>query len=111
MLCETRFGVVFLTFDYQVGGNSMGEFCSFHGRWAACHVKSLCNLQDAINSASSLTQTLSGELADGQRQLLAMVAAGANSKAVNPSAKLGNGPLPGLHEMVCFCFIAKLCVY
>jgi enhancer of mRNA-decapping protein 4 len=28
-------------------------------------------LQEAINSESSLTQTLSGELADGQRQLLA----------------------------------------
>ncbi|KAJ6700435.1 ENHANCER OF MRNA-DECAPPING PROTEIN 4 [Salix purpurea] len=55
--------------------------------------------QDAINSASSLTQTLSGELADGQRQLLAMATAGANSEVGNPSAKLGNGPLPGLHEM------------
>jgi enhancer of mRNA-decapping protein 4 len=61
-------------------------------------------LQDAINSASSLTQTLSGELADGQRQLLAMAAEGANSEVGNPSAKLGNGPLPGLHEMVCLLF-------
>lgn len=65
-------------------------------------------LQDAINSASSLTQTLSGELADGQRQLLAMVAAGANSKVGDPSRKLGNGPLPGVHEMVCpFCLLRR----
>jgi enhancer of mRNA-decapping protein 4 len=74
-------------------------------------------LQDAINSASSLTQTLSGELADGQRQLLAMAAAGANSKVGDPSTKLGNGPLPGMHEMVCpfrllcgFFFFFLMCV-
>lgn len=65
------------------------------------------NLQDAINSASSITKTLSGELADGHRQILAIAAAGANSKAVNPLAtQLSNGPLAGLHEMVyCLCFV------
>ncbi|XP_065857244.1 enhancer of mRNA-decapping protein 4-like isoform X2 [Euphorbia lathyris] len=52
-------------------------------------------LRDAISSASSITQTLSGELADGQRKLLAM--AGANLNSGNPS--LSNGPLAGLHEM------------
>ncbi|OVA19716.1 WD40 repeat [Macleaya cordata] len=58
-------------------------------------------LRDAINSASSMTQTLTGELADGQRKLLALAAAGANSKAVNPLVtQLSNGPLGGLHEMV-----------
>ncbi|KAA8519249.1 hypothetical protein F0562_013505 [Nyssa sinensis] len=57
-------------------------------------------LRDAVNSASSITQTLSGELADGQRRLLAIAAAGANSKAVNPLVtQLSNGPLPGLHEI------------
>ncbi len=62
----------------------------------------LCmNSKDAINSASSITQTLSGELADGQRKLLAIAAAGSNSKAVNPLVtQLSNGPLTGLHEMV-----------
>lgn len=50
----------------------------------------LINFQDAINSASSVTQTLSGELADGQRKLLAL----ANSKAANPTVSpLNNGPL------------------
>ncbi|XP_058218921.1 enhancer of mRNA-decapping protein 4-like isoform X2 [Rhododendron vialii] len=58
-------------------------------------------LRDAINSASSLTQTLSGELADGQRKLLALAASGANSKAVNPLVtQLSNGPLGGLHDKI-----------
>ncbi|XAR53895.1 hypothetical protein NMG60_11022618 [Bertholletia excelsa] len=58
-------------------------------------------VKDAINSASLITKTLSGELTDGQHKLLAMAATGANSKAVNPLvAQLGNGPLVGLHEMV-----------
>ncbi|KAK9053472.1 hypothetical protein SSX86_030106 [Deinandra increscens subsp. villosa] len=41
---------------------------------------------DVINSASSLTQMLSGDLADGQRKLvaLALALAGANSESVNP---------------------------
>ncbi|KAH7572684.1 hypothetical protein JRO89_XS04G0290100 [Xanthoceras sorbifolium] len=58
-------------------------------------------LRDAINSASSITQTLSGELADGQRKLLAIAAAGANSKAGNSLVtQSSNGPLASLHEMV-----------
>ncbi|XP_010676123.2 enhancer of mRNA-decapping protein 4 [Beta vulgaris subsp. vulgaris] len=58
-------------------------------------------LRDALNSASSLTQTLNGELADNQRKLLALAAAGANSKAGNPLiTQLSNGPLGGLHEKV-----------
>lgn len=58
-------------------------------------------LRDSINSASSLSQTLSGELADGQRKLLALAAAGANSNAVNPLVpQLSNGALGTLHEKV-----------
>ncbi|KAM0999387.1 hypothetical protein FF1_006094 [Malus domestica] len=54
---------------------------------------------EAINSASSVTQTLSGEVADGQRKLIALVAARGNSSAVNPLVtQLTNGPLGGLHE-------------
>ena len=67
------------------------------------------NLQDAINSASSITKTLSGEFADGHRQILAIAAAGANSKTVNPLAtQLSNGPLAGLHEMVCSLCLVSL---
>ncbi|XP_022716655.1 enhancer of mRNA-decapping protein 4-like isoform X2 [Durio zibethinus] len=58
-------------------------------------------LRDAINSASSIAQTLSGEFADGQRKLLAIAAAGANSNAVSPMAsQLSNGPLGAIHEKV-----------
>ncbi|TKY72296.1 Enhancer of mRNA-decapping protein 4 [Spatholobus suberectus] len=51
-------------------------------------------LRDSINSASSITQTLSGQLADGQRKLLEIAA---NSKvAADPFvAQINNG----LHEM------------
>ncbi|XP_024018764.1 enhancer of mRNA-decapping protein 4 [Morus notabilis] len=58
-------------------------------------------LREAINAASSVTQTLSGELADGQRKLIAFAAAGANTGGVNPLVtQLSNGPLGGLHEKV-----------
>ena len=63
-------------------------------------------MQETINSASALTRTLSGELADNQRKLLALAAVGANSTAgANPLVmQLSNGPLPNFHEKVC-CFI------
>ncbi|KAM1532220.1 hypothetical protein ACFX10_006271 [Malus domestica] len=53
----------------------------------------------AINSASTVTQTLSGEVADGQRKLIALAAARGNSSAVNPLVtQLTNGLLGDLHE-------------
>ncbi|CAM8884644.1 unnamed protein product [Rhodiola kirilowii] len=58
-------------------------------------------LRDAMNSASSVTQTLSGEFADGQRKLLALAAAGVNSNGVNPLvSQPSNGPLSSLHDKV-----------
>lgn len=58
-------------------------------------------LRETINSASSLAQNLSGELAESQRKLLALVAAGANTSSANPLVtQLSNGPLAGLHEKV-----------
>ncbi|PWA69184.1 WD40 repeat-containing protein [Artemisia annua] len=39
-------------------------------------------LADAINSASSMTRTLSSEVADGQRKLVAVAVAGAKSKTI-----------------------------
>ncbi|RZS05030.1 hypothetical protein BHM03_00035475 [Ensete ventricosum] len=57
-------------------------------------------LRDAINSASSITQNLTTELIDGQRQLLALFAA-RNTKALDPLAvQQANGPSIGLPEMV-----------
>ncbi|MCE3050135.1 hypothetical protein HAX54_046521 [Datura stramonium] len=62
-------------------------------------ISSLRQLQDAINSASSVTRTLSGELADGQRKLLALAVSGSNSKTANPLVShVSSGPLS--HEKV-----------
>ena len=48
-----------------------------------------------------MTQTLSGELADGQRKLVALALAGANSEAVNPlMSQMSNGPVGSFHEKV-----------
>ncbi|KAE8672159.1 Varicose-related protein [Hibiscus syriacus] len=58
-------------------------------------------LRDAINSASSIAKTLSGEFAEGQRKILALAAAGANSNAATSLAsQLSNGPLGSLHDKV-----------
>ncbi|KAF5728499.1 enhancer of mRNA-decapping protein 4 [Tripterygium wilfordii] len=58
-------------------------------------------LRDTINTASSVTQTLSTELADGQRKLFALAAAGANPNVLNPLVtQLSNGYLGGQHEKV-----------
>lgn len=57
-----------------------------------------------------MTQTLSNELLDGQRKLLAIAVSGANSKAPNLlMSQLSNGPLGGLHEKVC-CFLFFRCL-
>ncbi|KAJ6921289.1 enhancer of mRNA-decapping protein 4-like [Populus alba x Populus x berolinensis] len=95
MSCKVMFDQVDATFQKELSkhiNDTQQQFNSMHSPLAI-------TLRDAINSASSLTQTLSGELANGQQQLLALAAAGASSEVGNPSAKLGNGPLPGLHEM------------
>lgn len=54
-------------------------------------------LKDAISSASSITQTLSGDLADGQRKIVDLAVAGARSQAANPLAtQLSSGHLAAL---------------
>ncbi|KAK9077628.1 hypothetical protein SSX86_005965 [Deinandra increscens subsp. villosa] len=58
-------------------------------------------LRDAINSASSVTQTLSGELAEGQRKLVALAISGANSESVNQSiTQISNGSIGSFHEKI-----------
>lgn len=65
-----------------------------------------------MNSASSVTQTLSTELLDGQRKLLALAVAGVNSKSTNPLiSQLSNGPLGGLHEKVCSVLVYSLGIF
>lgn len=49
-----------------------------------------------------MTQTLSSEVADGQRKLIALAVAGASSNSVNPLvSQLSNGPTAGLRGEVC----------
>ncbi|XP_073011915.1 enhancer of mRNA-decapping protein 4-like isoform X1 [Typha latifolia] len=68
-------------------------------QFEAGHTPLALTLREAINSASSITQNLTTELVDGQRKLLALVAAG-NTKALNPIAvQANNGPMTGLPEM------------
>ncbi|KAL5972346.1 hypothetical protein ACLOJK_041599 [Asimina triloba] len=58
-------------------------------------------LRDAMSSATTLTQTLSGELADSQRKILALVTASANQSGINSLTKQHSNGLPGgLHDMV-----------
>ncbi|KAJ0733992.1 putative transcription factor WD40-like family [Helianthus annuus] len=58
-------------------------------------------LRDTINSASSLSRTLSSEFADGQRKLMALAVAGASSKSANPLiSQLSNGPSGVFHEKI-----------
>ncbi|CAK7323847.1 unnamed protein product [Dovyalis caffra] len=64
----------------------------------SAHSSLALTLRDSINSASSLTKTLSMELADTQRHLLAIAA---NSGATNPLVRQpSNGPLASFHEKV-----------
>ncbi|KAG2684569.1 hypothetical protein I3760_10G083000 [Carya illinoinensis] len=94
--CKAMFDQVDITFQKGLSKHTTAAQQQFE----ATHSPLAIALRDAINSASAITQTLSGELADGQRQLLAIAAAGANSKAVNPLVtQMSNGPLAGLHEM------------
>ncbi|CAI8590480.1 unnamed protein product [Vicia faba] len=63
-------------------------------QYDSTHSPLAITLRETINSASSITQTLSGQLADGQRKLLEMAA---NSKvAADPFVTQINN---GLHEM------------
>ncbi|KAF5472601.1 hypothetical protein F2P56_009306 [Juglans regia] len=88
--CKAMFEQVDITLQKVLGKHTTAAEQQFE----ATHSPLAIALRDAINSASVITQTLSGELADGQRQLLAIAAAGANSKAVNPSVtQLRTGPL------------------
>ncbi|XP_044495760.1 enhancer of mRNA-decapping protein 4-like [Mangifera indica] len=97
MSCKVMFEQIDSTFHKGL----VKHMTTVQQQFESAHSPLATVLRDAINSATSVTQTLSGELADGQRKLLALAAAGANSKAVNPlGTQLSSGPLAGLHEMV-----------
>ncbi|KAH6768134.1 hypothetical protein C2S51_013470 [Perilla frutescens var. frutescens] len=70
-------------------------------QFEASHSPLALALRVALDSASSVTQTMSNELLDGQRKLLAIAVSGANSKAPNLlMSQLSNGHLGALHEKV-----------
>ncbi|EOY29044.1 Transducin/WD40 repeat-like superfamily protein, putative isoform 1 [Theobroma cacao] len=96
MSCKSMFEQIDVTFQKGLIKHTTAAQQQFENSHSSLAVA----LRDAINSATSITQTLSGELADGQRKLLAIAAAGANSKAGNTLVtQLSNGPLAHLHEM------------
>ncbi|CAK9148903.1 unnamed protein product [Ilex paraguariensis] len=97
MSCNALFEQVDATFQ-----KGMVEHTSVaQQQFDSTHSSLALALRDALNSASSMTQSLSGELADGQRKLLALAVAGANSKAVNPLvSQLSNGSLGGLQDKI-----------
>ncbi|KAL4185874.1 hypothetical protein AMTRI_Chr10g232980 [Amborella trichopoda] len=66
-------------------------------QFESTHSSLAMTLRDSVASASSITQTLSAELADGQRKILALAA---NQNLGNPLAKQqSNGSLAAFHEM------------
>ncbi|GJU27843.1 hypothetical protein Tco_1166464 [Tanacetum coccineum] len=78
MSCKAMFDQVNATFQ-----KGMIEHTSAaHQQVESAHSPLAIALRDAINSASSMTQSLSGELADGQRKLVALALAGANSESM-----------------------------
>lgn len=69
-------------------------------QFANTHTVLASTLQDAVASASSLAQSLKGELADGQRRLLALAEGAGASSARLPTfnTKQGNSGLGGLPD-------------
>ncbi|CAH9064024.1 unnamed protein product [Cuscuta epithymum] len=86
MSCKAMFEQVDATFQKGMAEHAAAaqqQFESMHSPLALA-------LRDAVSSASSMTQTLSGELAENQRKLLALV----SSKATDPIVgQLCNGPM------------------
>ncbi|KAM1309512.1 hypothetical protein ACFX13_006345 [Malus domestica] len=60
--------------DYEIALYFLDRSCSYFEKIGLMLILALVSLE-AINSASSVTQTLSSEVADGQHKLLALAAA------------------------------------
>uniref|UniRef100_A0ACD5VBQ2 Uncharacterized protein n=1 Tax=Avena sativa TaxID=4498 RepID=A0ACD5VBQ2_AVESA len=93
--CKTMFEQVDGTF--QKGMTEHGA--AIQQQVATAHSPLTQALRDTITSASSITQSLTSELLDGQRKLLTLVASGNpishNTGVLQPS----NGPVPNLPEV------------
>ncbi|KAI3703760.1 hypothetical protein L1987_73955 [Smallanthus sonchifolius] len=97
MSCKAMFEQVDATFQKGV----IEHTSTAQQQIESAHSPLAIALRDAINSASSLTQTLSGDLADGQRKLVALALSGANSESVNPLiSQISNGPIGSFHEKI-----------
>ncbi|PPS03100.1 hypothetical protein GOBAR_AA17560 [Gossypium barbadense] len=102
MSCKSMFEQIDVTFQKGLTEHTATAQQQFENS----HSSLALALKDAINSASSITQSLSGEIANAQQKLLAIAAAGGSSKAGNPLVtQLSNGPLAHLHEMSSSMFI------
>ncbi|KAJ7946479.1 enhancer of mRNA-decapping protein 4-like [Quillaja saponaria] len=93
MSCKTMFEQIDSAFQKGLSKHTSAA----QQQLESTHTPLVIALRDAINSVSSISKTLSGELADGQRKLITIAAAGANPNSTNPLApQISNG----LHEMV-----------
>ncbi|CAI9295386.1 unnamed protein product [Lactuca saligna] len=91
MSCKTMFDQIDSTFQKGMVDHTTAA----HQQVESIHSPLAFALRDTINSASSITQTLTSELTDGQRKLVAL----AGSKSVNPLlSQISNGPNSGFHE-------------
>ncbi|XP_051128269.1 enhancer of mRNA-decapping protein 4-like [Andrographis paniculata] len=97
MSCRTMFEQIDAAFQKGM----LNHTAAAQQQFEASHTPLALALGDAIKSASSMAQTLSGELRDGQRNLLALAASASNLNAQPNSLinQLSNGPLGGLHEI------------
>ncbi|XP_019096367.1 PREDICTED: enhancer of mRNA-decapping protein 4-like [Camelina sativa] len=95
--CKAMFVQVDSTFQ-----KGMAEHTSAaQQRFDSGHSQLAHTLKETISSASSVTQALNHELAESQRNRLALAAAGASSGGSNPLVtQLSNGPLGALLEKV-----------
>ncbi|XP_020217594.1 enhancer of mRNA-decapping protein 4 [Cajanus cajan] len=95
MSCKAMFEQVDATFQKGMVEHST----AVQQRLESAPTSLAMTLRDSINSASSITQTLSREVLEGQRKLVAFASTRTNSGSLNPlPVQLNNGPL--LHEKV-----------
>uniref|UniRef100_A0A3Q7G8P4 Uncharacterized protein n=1 Tax=Solanum lycopersicum TaxID=4081 RepID=A0A3Q7G8P4_SOLLC len=94
MSCKAMFEQVNSTFQKDIADHTIVAQQQFD----SVHSPLTIALRDVINSTSAMTHTLSRELADSQRQLLALVVSRANSQSTNPLNHMSNGSL--LHEKI-----------
>ncbi|KAL9319963.1 hypothetical protein ACSQ67_011802 [Phaseolus vulgaris] len=95
MSCKAMFEQVDATFQKGMAEHS----AAVQQRLESAPTSLAMTLRDSINSASSISQTLSREVLEGQRKLVALAATRTSSGSLNPlPVQLNNGPL--LHEKV-----------